>query len=208
MVHFNELRFSEDNKYLIIDASVNTEYYYDNIIINNIVVDNQDTYINNGPSSTPLFNYNVVEEHNKIYSPPEDCICSPIKVENDEYCYVEGLDLMKNVRIKVPVSLCGINPTKDMLFVYVITSGTPSSDTPCGFDNYMSMGVVLDLKSVYSNILYYVRQVEDECKFPKDFVDTILKYKALEASIKTGNYPLAIKYWNKYIANSKHSYTI
>ena len=51
-------------------------------------------------------------------------------------------------------------------------------------------------------MLCYIRQIENECEIPKNFIDSILKYKALELSVRTGNYPLAIKYWNKYFSNS------
>ena len=109
---------------------------------------------------------------------------------------------MKQVRLEIPLSLYGIDPYKDMLFVYVIASGTPSADTPCGLDNSKIMGTVVNLKYIYDNMLCYIRQIENECEVPKNFIDSILKYKALELSIRTGNYPLAIKYWNKYLSNS------
>lgn len=63
---------------------------------------------------------------------------------------------MKQVRLEIPLSLYGIDPYKDMLFVYVIASGTPSSDTPCGLDNSKIMGTVVNLKYIYMIICYAI----------------------------------------------------
>ncbi len=203
MIHFNELRFSRDNKYLIIDAAIDSQDFYENVVLDSIIIDNQNTFVNNGPSSTPVYTHSIAELHNKVYSIPEECNCNSVLVEDGSYCFTSGLDLMKHVRIEVPVSLYGIDPYKDMLFVYVIASGTPAAGTPCGFDNGKIMGTVVNLKAMYDSMLCYIRQVENSCEVPKNFIDSILKYKAFELSIRTGNYPLAIKYWNKYLSNSK-----
>lgn len=208
MIHFNELRFSRDNKYLIIDAAIDSQDFYENVVLDSIVIDNQNTFVNNGPSSTPLYVHDIAELYNKVYAIPEDCSCAPVLVEDDSYCFTSGPDLMKHVRIEVPVSLYGIDPCKDILFVYVIASGTPAADTPCGLDNGKIMGTVVNLKAMYDNMLCYIRQVENSCEIPKNFIDSILKYKAFELSIRTGNYPLAIKYWNKYLSNSKPNISI
>lgn len=202
MVHFNDLRFSKDGKYLIIDAAIDSQNFYEDVLLDSIIIDNQDTFVNNGPSSNPIYTYKIVDINDKVYSTPENCNCSPVRVEDGSYCFVEGTDTMKQVRLEIPLSLYGINPYKDMLFVYVIASGTPSADTPCGLDNSKIMGTVVNLKYIYDNMLCYIRQIENECEIPKNFIDSILKYKALELSIRTGNYPLAIKYWNKYLSNS------
>ena len=40
MIHFNELRYSRDNKYLVIDAAIDSQDYYDNVVIDSVIVDN------------------------------------------------------------------------------------------------------------------------------------------------------------------------
>ena len=201
MVHFNDLRFSKDSKYLIIDAAIDSQNLYEDVLLDSIIIDNQDTFVSNGPSSNPIYTYKATDL-DKVYAIPENCNCSPVRVEDGSYCFVEGTGTMKQVRLEIPLSLYGIDPYKDMLFVYVIASGTPSADTPCGLDNSKIIGTVVNLKYMYDNMLCYIRQIENECEIPKNFIDSILKYKALELSIRTGNYPLAIKYWNKYLSNS------
>ena len=45
MLHFNELRITQDDKYLIIDASVDNQDFYDDIILDSVVIDTQATYV-------------------------------------------------------------------------------------------------------------------------------------------------------------------
>ena len=56
MIKFNELRISADWK-LHLDAQVRDESYFDNVYIDKIIIDNQDTFTISGPSSTPIFSY-------------------------------------------------------------------------------------------------------------------------------------------------------
>ena len=39
-------------------------------------------------------------------------------------------------------------------------------------------------------------------EIPKDFIDFILRYKALDLALKTENYIQANKYWNKFFKNN------
>lgn len=66
MVHFNELRIY-DNK-LIIRAQVPDESYFENVYIDSVIVDNQDTYSDNGPSSNPIYSYTVPDNDSKYVS--------------------------------------------------------------------------------------------------------------------------------------------
>ena len=203
MIHFNELRYSRDNKYLVIDAAIDSQDYYNDVVIDSIIIDNQNTFVTNGPSSTPIYTYKVPDMYDKTYSIPEECSCNPVRIKEDEsYCFTYGLDSMKHVRLELPLNALGIDCSSDILFVYVIATGTPAAATPCGFDNSKIMGTVVNLKYMYDNMLYYIRQIESECEVPRNFIDSILKYKAFELSIRTGNYPLAIKYWKKYLSNN------
>lgn len=203
MLHFNELRYSKDNKSLIIDVAIDNHVYYENVILDSIVIDTQDTFIVNGPSNKPIYSYSVPEEYDKIYSIPEDCNCSPVKVEEDgSYCFTYDNDFKKHVRLELPLAALGVD-CNTMLFVYAVASGVPAVNTPCGLDNNKIIGTVVDLQGVYSGIMSYIREIESDCVIPKNLIDNLLKYKALEVSIRTGNYPLAIKYWNNYFKNIK-----
>jgi hypothetical protein len=203
MLHFNELRITQDDKYLIIDASVDNQDFYDDIILDSVVIDTQDTYVPNGPSSNPVYKLKVADAYDLTYSLPEECSCNPVLEEEDKsYCFTYGTHQMRNIRLRLQASDFNINTLNDtMFFVYVIATGTPSADAPCGTTNPMIMGAVTNLYPLYQSMMKYVKQIENNCEIPKEFIDLSLRIKALELCIRTGNYPQAIKYWNKYFKN-------
>lgn len=86
-----------------------------------------------------------------------------------------------------------------MFFVYVVTKGTPSSDTPCGLDNTYILGVAVDTLTVYREALNYLHDLYNSCSIHKELIDFILRYRAFQLCLKTRNFGLAIKYWNKFI---------
>lgn len=203
MLHFNELRITKDDKYLIIDASVDNQDFYDDIILDSVVIDTQDTYVPNGPSSNPVYELKVADAYDLTYSLPEECSCNPVLEEEDKsYCFTYGTHQMSNIRLRLQASDFNINTLNGtMFFVYVTATGTPSADAPCGTTNPMIMGAVTNLYPLYQSMMKYVRQIENNCEIPKEFIDLSLRIKALELCIRTGNYPQAIKYWNKYFKN-------
>lgn len=175
MIDFNELRVSPDGKKLIIDASVKNLQYYDNVYIDAIIIDTQDTYIENGPSTNPIFYHEVATN------------------SYDE----------KRIRLELDSAILGTSLSDTLFFVYVVVKGTPAADTPCGMDNQTTMGVVANLYPFYRTMVNYMKEVEDECEVPKNFIDALLRFKALELSIRTGHYAQAIKYWNKFFKSIK-----
>lgn len=170
MILFNELRITPDGKTLIIDASIEDLSYYRNMTIDSIIIDTQDTYISNGPSSNPIYTYQEVDQ-------------------------------TQNARITLTTkdlntSLCG-----SMFFVYVTARGTPSPDTPCDLDNSKTLGTVINLFPIYEQTLQYLKEINNECNIPKGFIDMTLRLKSIELCVRTGNYPQAIRYWNKFFKN-------
>ena len=184
MIQFNTLKITQDGKNLIINASVKNLEYYTNVLIGSIVIDNQDTYSASGPSSNPIYKYSFAGKD---------------LVTNED---IAGL---KNISITVSAKELLDNNgdlNDDILYVYLIAVGTPSADTPCGMDNVNTLGVALNLRPIYNNGINYIKQVESTCEIPKDFIDFILRYKALDLTLKTENYIQANKYWNKFCKNN------
>lgn len=167
MVQFNELRITPDGKHLIIDASIKNAEDYNNVIIDSIIIDNQDTFIPSGPSNKPLYTSKVSD---------------------------------KSVRLILSTQDIGVNIQDNMLFVYVVTLGTNAPNIPNipNIQLSFTLGTVVYLYPLYRHSIYYLKEL-DSCKIPVNLIDIILRIKALELSIKTGNYPKAIKYWNKWI---------
>lgn len=182
MVEFNELRIY-DNK-LIIDVNVRTESYYDNVYLDTIIIDNQNTYNANGPSNTPVYFYTVPDVEN------------PITHQNigQKVCRLE-LDVTDGINLS------------DLMFVYVITKGVPASNTPCSMDNDTTLRAVLDMSPIYNKAMYYIGNYANACNsgnacdVPKDFIDFILHLKGLEYSVLTCNYMKAIDYYNEFYRN-------
>ena len=69
-------------------------------------------------------------------------------------------------------------------------------------DDINTLGVALNLRPIYNNGINYIKQVESTCEIPKDFIEFILRYKALDLALKTENYIQANKYWNKFFKNN------
>lgn len=200
MIHFNELRITKDGKYLIIDASIDNQDFYDKVILDSVVIDTQDTYIPNGPSSKPIYEFKVADAYDLTYSMPENCSCNPVlESEDKSYCFTYGTQQLRNIRLTLQANDLDIGTLNDtMFFVYILSSGTPSAEAPCSTVKPIIMGVVTNLYPLYQSMMGYVREIEGRCEIPKNFIDLSLKIKALELCIRTGNYPQAIKYWNKF----------
>ena len=197
MVDFNELRVSPDRKNLIIDVSIKNLSYYENVYIDSIIIDTQDTYIPSGPSNSPIFTYEVVSNVTPVYSLP-DCGCNQVQDYIDkENCFETSNNEEKRVRLELANAALDNHLKGNLFFVYVITKGTPSSDTPCNMDNTINLGVTADTYPIYTNMLNSLKELES-CGTPKLFTDAFLRFKAFELSIKTGKYSQVINYWNKY----------
>lgn len=197
MVDFNELRVSPDRKNLIIDVSIKDLSYYENVYIDSIIIDTQDTYIPSGPSNSPIFTYEVVSNVTPVYSLP-DCGCNQVQDYIDkENCFETSNNEEKRVRLELDNTALDNHLKGNLFFVYVITKGTPSSDTPCNMDNTINLGVTADTYPIYTNMLNSLKELES-CDTPKLFTDAFLRFKAFELSIKTGQYSQIINYWNKY----------
>jgi hypothetical protein len=203
MIQFNELRITPDSQYLIIDASIDNSSYYDNVILDSIVIDTQDTYVANGPSSNPIYTHKI--DYDYTYSTSEECNCNPVLNEDKTYCLTQG---GKNIRLILSAKDLGITLNDNMFFVYAIATGTPAPDTPCGMDNSVIMSTVINLYAIYQESIKYIHELNCDCNIPRGFINMILKYKAIELCIKTGNYIQAIKYWKKFLLglNSVTSY--
>ena len=177
MIKFNELRITPNNENLIIDVSIEYADYYQNVVLDSIIIDTQDTYVENGPSSKAVFKYTVAEEDYE-----------------DDYS-------KKRIKLILKPEDLGITIVGNMFFVYAISSGEPLSDTPCELRNSRIIGTAINLYPVYKQSMIYTRELGDTCSIPKNFVDYILKIKALDLSLKTGNYQEAIRYWNRLFKN-------
>lgn len=168
MIKFNELKISDCDKTLIIDIQVPDLPYYTNVFIDKITIDTQDTYIGSGPSTTPVYTQTVTGS-------------------------------VKTFRIELPESVLEtVKLDRNLFFVYAVAKGIPAPDTPCGMDNINSIGVVTNFKPIYDKALSLLTQSMDKCAPSQPLMDFVYKLNGLNLAIKLCNYPLAIKYYDKF----------
>ena len=199
MIQYNELQITPDGKYLIIDASVENSEYFTDMTISEIIIDNQDTYLDSGPSSKPIYNCKISE----IESNSTMLLTSELSmIKNGEsYYYVDKTK--KRIRFILSSEDLGIDLNTNLLFVYIIVEGTPASDTPCGFDNKIAIASVYNKYLIYKNYIYLLNEFNNQCKIPQKLIDSILQYKALTLCLSINNNVTAIEYWNNFYRNFK-----
>lgn len=85
----------------------------------------------------------------------------------------------------------------NLFFVYVISTGEPSDDTPCGMDSTSILGVTYDKYPMYLQGMKLLGELEG-CEPSSNLIDYILTHKAFDLSLLTGNYQKAIDYWSLF----------
>lgn len=178
MLNFNELRLTPDNKCLIIDVSVEDISYFENVTIDSIFIDTQETWVPNGPSDKAVV---VYSPENKVLDIIQDG---------------EG----RHVRLEIQKPLIDTS-AKQMYFVYAIadTSNAPDAAlAPCTCSNERILGTVVNTYYLYSTLLTGIKEIAADCGNTKNFINSFLRLQSIDASIRAGNYPLAIKYWNMF----------
>ena len=236
MVTFNELRITPDGNTLIIDVAIKDLRYYDNVGLDTILIDTQDTFTAEGPSSKavrfPVINSIGAESFEQEFGDTYDFkgtlkegFLYTFKVPNStgEYTIngnlypaaklttgVHKYEKGKLVAVTTPIKSYRIEINKNdstltfkdnLLFVYVKTNGAPASDTPCGMDEETTLGVTLYHYPIYNAMMNSIKELEKNCEVPKNFINSILRFKAFELAIDTEHYNQAIIYYNKFIKN-------
>ena len=184
MIRFNELKI-EDN-YIIIDIQIEEEKYFKDMYIDSIVIDTQDTFIANGPSSKAIYT--------KTFNTDTD-------IKKEEIVYTQGTDKYNRVRIYIDGKDLNVDIHKTMFFIYVIAGGIPAADTPCRWDENKALHTLVDTQVLYNNMIQYVKKLSKDCSTPDNFINAILQFNAIDLALKTNQYPLAIDLWKKFYSN-------
>ena len=184
MIRFNELKI--ENNYIIIDVQIEEEKYFKDMYIDSIVIDTQDTFIANGPSSKAIYT--------KTFNTDTD-------VNKEEIVYTQGTDKYNRVRIYIDGKNLNVDIHKTMFFVYVIAGGTPSADTPCRWDENKALHTLVDTQVLYNNMIQYVKELNKDCSTPDNFINAILQFNAIDLALKTNQYPLAIDLWKRFYSD-------
>ena len=184
MIRFNELKI--ENNYIIIDVQIEEEKYFKDMYIDSIVIDTQDTFIANGPSSKAIYT--------KTFNTDTD-------INKEEIVYTQGTDKYNRVRIYIDGKNLNVDIHKTMFFVYVIAGGTPLADTPCRWDENKALHTLVDTQVLYNNMIQYVKELNKDCSTPNNFINAILQFNAIDLALKTNQYPLAIDLWKRFYSD-------
>lgn len=202
MIVLEQCRIDPEGKSLIIEASIENLSYYKDVYIESVIIDTNDTYSPNGPSEN--FVYHQDYEITALKTGVKEK-CSSIKVDEDCNCAdVCTLEKRGTKRIHLCLSAKDLklsNLNDNIFFVYIVANGIPAITTPCGMDNSFVMGIAVNLRPIYNMAMQYIKELESTCSIPKRFIDMILRIKAFDLSLRTGNYSVAFKQWDKLFKN-------
>lgn len=173
MVRFNELRITSDGKKLVIDTEVMELPYYKGLTISEIKIDTYDTFVSDAKPS-----------ENTVYT----------KSDIDS----KSLRLTLDIKTDLPK----VDVDKLFLFVWVKVKGVPGVDVPCNMDKEYTLGVTFDTCPMYTTFMQKVKEVQQDCNIPYEFIDFYLKYKALQVSIDSGHFTEAVKIYKKYFTKT------
>lgn len=177
MVEITKLSIIPCSGIIQLECHIPYKPYFENVYIDQVIIDTQDTYTDSGPSKTPIYKYKPIPTTRKF----------------------------KELSLTIhPEDLLVQDINNTLFFVYVTTKidGAPSPDIPCGLDNPTTLKVVFNEDSIYRGSLNYIKEAYQECSIPKKLIDYILRLRAFQLCLKAKNYKLAISYWNKFLNKS------
>ena len=174
MVLFDQLRVSDDGQRLYINIHVNEADYFNNIYLDELVIQTADQVSETDPN-TPTENY--------------------------VYRYVFDGEQKTAAFVLLPSDLnenfSKSDFTSDLFFVFVKVKGVPSECTPCRLDEETTLGVTFDTNMLYQKVMDYTRELTTDCTIPQGFTDFILLWNGFKAAVDTEHFIVAIDYWKR-----------
>lgn len=178
MIQFNELKITKDGLNLIIDVSIEKGDYYEDVFLDSIYIDTEETFTSSGPSDNCIYHKEIKDE-NTLKSANLNPIVSTLSSN-----YYTGI---KSYRLILNKQTLGADLKNHVFFVHVTAKGLPKPNTPCGQDKSLVTGTVLYLYPIFKKSLCYMEVLNKCCEVPTDFIHYILQVKSLEYSIKNSN---------------------
>lgn len=189
MIQFNELRI-DNNKNLIIDASVLdiTDDPHGYIHINHV-------YVGVG-SNQELVDLDL---NNDVYVTRRD----------DSTGYLRGIRIvlgLTNSAVREILNSNGVELIQQLFYIKVEVDTTDPvvvlSD--CTLNTYIE-GYVYDKCLLFNRVFDYIKQNDDSCNDITNYANYIVKVNGLQLAIESGNFTLALTYWNKFFANNSNN---
>lgn len=180
MVKFDELRISDNGENLIIECHIENYDVYSEMYINTIYLE---YYKNRGTVGVPSEKALLVFENQN--ATPSD---------------------VRAVRVRVPLtdlpSDMGVTSFEGGLFyVYVECEGDLPAEVAamhCSFDNTLEVGIVVDWKALYGQIMPRVAKLAldcNACDVPTDFEHLILLWNAFKFAVDSCDWVQVDRLW-------------
>ena len=190
MVEFKELEVDPKKRKLIISARVKDEDIYEDVYLDSIIIDSDNTYKEGGPSLDPIYKKEVT------YGKQGFSYYDRLSNASEDGKY-------KELNIEISEKELGVNLDNTLFFIYIVTKGTPKSETPCGADNKTTIGIAYSTKLIYDRYLKLFKEFNDCCSPHLGLTDFDLKYRAFIVCLRTRNFIKAIDFYQKFIKNSR-----
>lgn len=183
MIQFNELRIDE-NKHLIVDASVlDIEQQEDtgDVVITDIII--------GFGSNTDVVNY--WDADNNI---PSEGHASAF-TRYDRGPTTNGL---KGFRLNFSIE----ENANQLIYVKVAVDNEDPSNLPnCSIPTFIE-GCAYDKCLLMNKVFDYIKATEGTCESIDNYANYIVKVNGLQLAVESGNFTLALTYWNKFFANN------
>lgn len=170
MIDFNNFQIYYNGNKIIIDVSIKEKSYYENVYLDSITIDTQDTFIQGGPSSKACYTHTIDGNQKQYYLEITQNDLIPSLKENLFFVWVKAKG------IPDPSTPCGEDNQTSLgilLWMYPIYK-----QVYCFADK-------IDCNNCNTD-------------FYKSFIDLILKIKSLQTAILLGDSTKALKYYNKF----------
>lgn len=194
MIEFKELYIDPQHKCLIIDVYIEDLSYYEGVVIDSIILDTENKYLPSEEAYESLVLYSQDNPSMNI-----------LNTEGGRHVRIELnqsiLDVLQPEGTEYKITLS--NNHMYTVTVNADTSNAPNIGlSPCGCSEATVTRSLMDMQPIYNSLMAGIKQVAADCTIPKTLIDNVLRMNALDSALKTGNYPLAAKFWNTFYSNS------
>lgn len=192
-VVINECSINQCGTMMTLRASIDNREEFEDLYIEAVKIDTGKTFIDNGPSDKaktikidgPIYAHVYTGDKTAVSDSEE----SPILLDDPG---------PKNIILYIKPEQLGLSDfNKDIFFVYIYANSSAQIEGKESRPDTMT--IVANLRKIYDKSMAYIKELERTCKIPTGFIDRILRLKAFELSIKTGNFVEGINQWNKLI---------
>lgn len=197
MIKFNELRIHPEKNMLIIDAEIIDDPALEDVYIDAIYLDTQNTFVDDKYPSEK-----AIEIYPNLHNLVIRSIVNNIRTTTEGKIRIAETDNTinnKRVYIEYTDEELGLDFTKDLLFVYVVPKGNVTEDTTYSMGN--KLGVAINFYPIYNTLLCNLKEIHKACSVPVNAINNLIQLKAVETWVKTERYYELAKYWNRFFLN-------